>query len=126
MCEYTYRFGANATDWGPVLTQRLDALSIRPGEAHRAPREADLLQPDQPLVVSEATTDARFADKPFVTGAPHIRFYAGVPIRSSGGLVIGTLCVRRPGARAHRRRVVSASEARFRQARRQGPGLPAS
>ena len=47
---------------------------------------------DQPLVVPDASSDARFADNPLVTGAPNIRFYAGVPIRSSGGLAIGTLC----------------------------------
>ncbi|MFC5462578.1 PAS domain S-box protein [Massilia niabensis] len=47
---------------------------------------------DQPLVVSDATGDARFADNPMVTGEPGIRFYAGVPIRTSGGLAIGTLC----------------------------------
>lgn len=47
---------------------------------------------DQPLVVPDAASDPRFADNPLVTGAPHIRFYAGVPIRSSGGLAIGTLC----------------------------------
>lgn len=47
---------------------------------------------DRPLVVADAASDARFADNPLVTGAPHIRFYAGVPIRSSGGLAIGTLC----------------------------------
>jgi diguanylate cyclase (GGDEF)-like protein/PAS domain S-box-containing protein len=55
---------------------------------------------DQPLVVADARTDARFADNPFVTGAPHIRFYAGVPIRSSGGLAIGTLCAFGDQARA--------------------------
>ncbi len=47
---------------------------------------------DQPLVVPDASNDERFADNPLVTGAPNIRFYAGVPIRSSGGLPIGTLC----------------------------------
>ncbi|MDB5793021.1 MAG: diguanylate cyclase with and sensor [Massilia sp.] len=47
---------------------------------------------DQPLVVSDAASDPRFADNPLVTGAAGIRFYAGVPIRTSGGLAIGTLC----------------------------------
>ncbi|SAK90067.1 diguanylate cyclase [Caballeronia hypogeia] len=44
------------------------------------------------LLVEDAHADARFAGNPLVTGAPHIRFYAGVPLRSSGGLVLGTLC----------------------------------
>ena len=31
------------------------------------------------LVVLDATLDPRFSDNPLVTGAPHIRFYAGAP-----------------------------------------------
>lgn len=45
------------------------------------------------LVVNDLTKDSRFRHYPFVTGAPHSRFYAGVPIRSPTGLSIGTLCV---------------------------------
>ena len=45
-----------------------------------------------PLVVPDACLDQRFASNPLVLGAPHIRFYAGVPIRSAGGLALGTLC----------------------------------
>jgi signal transduction protein with GAF and PtsI domain len=36
--------------------------------------------------------DPRFARNPFVTGEPHVRFYAGVPLATSGH-AIGTLCV---------------------------------
>lgn len=45
-----------------------------------------------PLIVEDAQHDARFSHNPLVTGAPELRFYAGVPIRSCGGLALGTLC----------------------------------
>lgn len=42
--------------------------------------------------VEDAHADPRFARDPLVTGAPHVRFYAGVPLRV-GGRALGTLCV---------------------------------
>jgi diguanylate cyclase (GGDEF)-like protein/PAS domain S-box-containing protein len=48
---------------------------------------------DDMLVVLDATLDPRFADNPLVTGAPHVRFYAGAPLVSPAGRTIGTLCL---------------------------------
>ena len=48
---------------------------------------------NKPLVVPDARADSRFADNPFVTGKPEIRFYAGHPISAPDGSIVGTLCV---------------------------------
>lgn len=45
------------------------------------------------FVIPNALDDPRFADNPLVTAAPHIRFYAGCPLRDGAGHQLGTLCL---------------------------------
>ena len=51
-----------------------------------------LVEPDL-LVISDLTQDERTRSNPLVTGEPHIRFYAGAPLRTPAGEVLGSLCV---------------------------------
>jgi diguanylate cyclase (GGDEF)-like protein len=48
---------------------------------------------DALFVVPDALQDARFASNPLVLGEPHVRFYAGCPLKAPGGQRIGTLCI---------------------------------
>lgn len=45
-----------------------------------------------PLVVEDTLENARTRDNPYVTGEPHLRAYAGFPIRGLDGRAIGALC----------------------------------
>jgi hypothetical protein len=47
----------------------------------------------KPLVVPNALMDGRFADNPYVTGYPGVRFYAGQPLILANGCCVGTLCI---------------------------------
>lgn len=47
---------------------------------------------DGALVVEDALEDARFCETGLVTGEPHIRFYAGVPLKSRDGTPLGAVC----------------------------------
>lgn len=45
------------------------------------------------FIVPDARLDSRFAALPGVTGAPHIRYYAGAPLLTANGTSLGTICV---------------------------------
>lgn len=69
-------------------------------------------------IVPDARIDPRFAANPLVTGEPHVRFYAGVPLRVGGSLPLGTLCVLDRVARTLRPEQLAGLEALARQVER--------
>ena len=62
----------------------------------------------KPLIVNDAFEDERFADNPLVLGEPKVRFYAGFPLRTMAGHVLGTLCII-----DHKPRTLTDDEVRF-------------
>ncbi|MGE7369804.1 sensor domain-containing diguanylate cyclase [Neorhizobium sp. NPDC001467] len=67
-------------------------------------REASFCQyvvaSEEAIIVPDAARDQRFADHPAVTGALQVRFYAGIPLTTKTGHVVGTVCAvgKRPRA----------------------------
>ncbi|MBA3589644.1 ATP-binding protein [Methylibium sp.] len=51
-----------------------------------------MLEPDL-VEIGDLTQDTRFACNPLITAGPQLRFYAGAPLTTAEGHVLGTLCV---------------------------------
>ncbi|MDQ1610644.1 MAG: hypothetical protein QOG00_575 [Pyrinomonadaceae bacterium] len=51
-----------------------------------------ILKPE-PFIIEDASSDKRFANNPYVVSAPHVRFYAAVPLVTPDGHALGVLCV---------------------------------
>lgn len=52
-----------------------------------------------PLVITDASRDDRYRHHPYVTGAPHIRFYASIPVRTQEGAAVGSMRAFAPAPR---------------------------
>ncbi len=65
----------------------LEGVSRKEGFCAHAIAQDDILE------VPDARADPRFAGFSSVTGAPHLRFYAGIPLQGPGGHRVGTLCI---------------------------------
>ena len=48
---------------------------------------------DDIFEIPNALEDERFHDNPLVTDHPNVRFYAGMPLETTSGHKVGTLCV---------------------------------
>lgn len=81
-----------------IVDERRQWFKSRHGlDVRETPREwafcAHAVCGTAPFVVRDATADPAFSSNPLVTGPPHIRFYAGMPLLDRSGLALGTLCV---------------------------------
>ena len=80
-----------------VETCRQRFIAVSGLDETETPREqsfcAHAMLGSEIMIVPDAAADPRFSDNPLVTGAPHIRFYAGAPLVSREGVPLGALCV---------------------------------
>ena len=66
-------------------------------ERRENPREVSfathIVRSRAPLLVEDAAADSRFRGNPLVTGPSQVRFFAGIPLVTPSGFVLGALCV---------------------------------
>ncbi len=70
-----------------VVGWRINELPMADSLCHQ------VLQSGEPLVVPDTLKDPRFSSARLVIKGPKFRFYAGHPLKDSGGNIIGTFCV---------------------------------
>lgn len=93
----TLTFGVPVASLNFIDRDRLWVKSIQGLPVSEVPRQFSFCQytilEDELLVVEDALQDARFSAAQYVATEPHIRFYAGYPIRDIKGYKVGTFCM---------------------------------
>ncbi|MBC7786442.1 MAG: diguanylate cyclase [Methylophilaceae bacterium] len=54
---------------------------------------AHAINGDELFEIKDAISDIRFSNNPLVTGSTDVRFYAGMPLTTSDGYKVGTICL---------------------------------
>jgi len=80
------------------IDENTQYLKVARGTTEKTvPRELSFcthaVEQDELMMVPDTLLDKRFVNNPMVTGAPRIRFFASMPMATSKGEKIGTLCV---------------------------------
>jgi diguanylate cyclase (GGDEF)-like protein len=76
-----------------VYQRRIAGDNVPLGEHPREDSMCRLVvDSEQRIVCSDASADPRFSYSSFVQGNHPVRFYASVPLRTSDGVIVGTLC----------------------------------
>ncbi|WLS81098.1 sensor domain-containing phosphodiesterase (plasmid) [Erwinia pyri] len=52
-----------------------------------------VMESEGTVIIPDMLKDPRSSDHPLVTGEPYVRFYAGAPLRTAEGILLGTFCV---------------------------------
>src|SRR5580765_5840355 len=80
------------------VDDRREWFKARTGfDTAESPREvsfcAEAINGRDVFIVPDTLTDDRFSTNPFVSGPPHVRLYAGMPLLTSSGEALGTIGV---------------------------------
>ena len=85
----------NMVEADALLT--LAEVGAAPGRTPRGPSFCrHVVAQRRRVVVPDTLQDPHLRDSPYVVGTPHVRFYAGFPLRTATDEVLGTLCVMGP------------------------------
>ena len=80
-----------------------------------APPANSFQEPPAVVMIRDASTDVRFAEHPLTVSEPFVKFYAGIPVVTSDGQVLGMLCVMDSVPKDLTKETINAIEALARQ-----------